>query len=115
MTSLIERPPTNRSSAGRNPLARAWLALLFIPVSFVAAFALAEVLYSATGHDPSSETPPHWADAVALIPAGLVFVIPCVFALIYGRHAVAAGHRGGYVPTVIAAVAALGYAVLSVL
>ncbi len=115
MTSLTERPPTRGRAPDGTALTRAWIALLFVPVSFVAAFALAQVLYTATGHDPSAATPPHWAAAVALVPAGAVFVIPCVVALVYARRAVKGGHRGGYVPAVLAVAVAVGYGVLNVL
>jgi cation transport ATPase len=116
MTNLIERPPAApERPRNADALRRAWYALLLLPVSFIAAFALAGALYSATGHDPSAETPPHWADAVALIPAGIVFVIPAVFAVVYGLRAVRAGRRAGYVPAAVAVVAAVAYGVLNVL
>lgn len=115
-TRLMERPPAApERPAGGDALRHAWYSLLLLPVSFFAAFALAGALYSAVGHDPSAETPPHWADAVALVPAGLVFVIPAVFAVRYGRRAVRAGRRAGYVPVTLAIVLALAYGVLSAL
>jgi hypothetical protein len=114
MTSLIERPPSPERRREGDMLARAWYALLLLPVSFFAAFALAQVLYTAVGHDPSTETPPHWADAVALVPAGLVFIVPAVFSLVYAHRAVKAGQRTGYVPAAIAIAAVVGYTILCI-
>ena len=118
MTTSTQRTSagdSRKEPLGRASLVRAWVALALVPLAFIAAFVLAEVLYAATGHDPSSETPPHWADAVALIPAGLVFVAPCVVAVVSGLRAVTAGRRAGYVPASIAVLVALGYTVLNLL
>lgn len=114
MTTVVDRPPADTSPDGKKALARAWSSLLFVPVSFFAAFALAGGLYSAVGHDPSTQTPPHWADAVALVPAGIVFVIPCFFAVVYARRAIRASRRTGYIPLAIAAVVVAGYVVLNI-
>lgn len=115
MTDLLERPPRTDAPPRRSILARAWTAVLLIPGAFVIAFVVAAVLYDVVDHDPSVATPPHWADVVALVPAGLVFVIPCVFAVRDGRRAARAGHRSGYVAAAIGVVAAIGYALLSAL
>lgn len=112
MSTFTRDRRSNRS--GRGDASWAWTAVVLIPISFMIAFAIASGLYSAIGHDPSRETPPHWADAVALIPAGIVFAVPCVFAIIYGRRAAQRGDRSGYVAATIGLVAAIGYGILNV-
>ena len=112
MSTLTGDRRSNR--AGRGEASWAWTAVVLIPVFFIIAFAIAGGLYSAVGHDPSQETPPHWADAVALIPAGIVFATPCVFAVIYGRRAGRMGNRSGYVAAAVGAVAAVGYGIMNV-
>jgi hypothetical protein len=91
------------------------VAVLFIPVAVIVAFALAGGLYSAVGHDPSTETPPHWADAVALVPAGLLIAVPCAFALLFGRRVVRAGRRAGWAPVALGAVGIVGFVLMSLL
>ena len=115
MTSLTERPPSGERSRNGDAVRRAWFVLLLLPVSFFAALALAQVLDTAIGHDPSTGTPSHWADAVALVPAGLVFMIPAGFAMIFARRAIKAGHRAGYLPAVVSVGVVIGYAMLNVL
>ena len=114
MTRLTDRPPAaQRPRAG--DLYWAWVSVLFIPVAAIVAFVLAGALYSAVGHDPSSETPPHWADAAALVPSGVLFAIPCVFALMFGRRAARAGRSAGWAPVAIAAVAIVGFTLMCLL
>ena len=115
MPRLIDQHPGRERFSGGDAVRRAWYVLLLLPVSFFAAFALAQVLYTGVGHDPASETPPHWADAVALVPAGVVFIIPALLAVVFARQAVRAGHRAGYLPAAAAVVVVTVYAVANVL
>lgn len=98
---MLQQP--TRSSADR-----AWKAVLLIPVGFVAALVVGQVLYSLLGYKPENDDAPLWADLVASVPALLVFLAPCAAAVGYGRQA------RRVVPVAIGALAGVGMMVLTV-
>lgn len=105
--------PTQTSPAGiwRS---RAWIAVALIPVFFILAFAVGQVLYSLMGYLPEEAGIPLWVDLVATIPTMAVFLVPCAAAVLYGRRANSVGDRRGLVPLCIGALAGLGLLILSI-
>lgn len=78
---------------------RAWLSLALYPVAFVAAFVVGEGLASLYGYEfAGGEDAPWWVIVGAGIPALLVFAIPAVLAVHFGRRAVAGGRETAKVP-----------------
>jgi hypothetical protein len=92
----------------RSPADRAWKAVLLIPVAFVAALVVGQVLYTLLGYQPEDDDAPLWADLVASVPTLLVFLAPCAAAVSFGRQ------EKRLVPLVIGALAGLGMTVLTV-
>ena len=105
--------PTLTSPAGVW-LGRAWIAVALIPVFFIFAFAVGQVLYSLMGYLPENAGIPLWVDLVATIPTMAVFLVPCAAAVLYGRRVNSLGDRRGLVPLSIGALAGLGLTILSV-
>ena len=78
---------------------RAWWSLALFPVAFVAAFGVGEGLASLLGHPTgSSDDAPVWLMLAAGVPALLVFVLPAVLAVVFGRRADGEGDPRGRVP-----------------
>ena len=100
---------------GRHPTRRAWWSLLGFAPSFVLAFVIGEGLISALGY-PSGDaaTPPWWAILLAVVPALVVFVLPAVLSVHFGRQALAQGDRNARVPMVLGVVVAAGFVLLNV-
>lgn len=93
---------------------RAWWSLLGFVPSFALAFAVGEGLTSALGYPTGGqEQAPWWAALVAVVPALVVFALPAVFAVHFGRRAVDLGDPRGRVPMVVAVVAASGFVLLN--
>jgi len=105
--------PTQTSPAGAW-LGRAWIAVVLIPVFFILAFAVGQVLYSLMGYLPENAGIPLWVDLVATIPTMAVFLVPCSAAVLYGRRANSLGARSGLIPLCIGALAGLGLLLLSI-
>ena len=105
--------PTQTSPSGVW-LGRAWIAVALIPVFFILAFAVGQVLYSLMGYLPEDAGIPLWVDLVATIPTMAVFLVPCAAAVLYGRRVSSVGDRRGLVPLCIGALAGLGLLILSV-
>ena len=91
---------------------RAWWSLALYPVSFVAAFVIGEGLASALGGDSGSLA--WWEALLAATPAIIVFVLPGVLAVLFGRSAVRLGRADGRNPAIIGAVIGLGFVALNV-
>ena len=105
--------PTQTSPAGVW-LGRAWIAVVLIPVFFILAFVVGQVLYSLMGYLPENAGIPLWVDLVASIPTIAVFLIPCTAGVLYGWHANSLGARSGLIPLCIGALAGLGLLILSI-
>jgi hypothetical protein len=85
----------------RRDLRKAWIAVALIPVAFVVAMVLGEVVIGALGYPAGEETPPVGLRAAVGIPATLLLVAPGVIAGIYGLRARRAGEPRGLLPGVI--------------
>lgn len=95
---------------------RAWLSLLLYPLSFAAAFAVGEGLASLMGYPSGgSESPPWFVPLLAGVPALVVFAIPGLLSLKFGRRAARAGGRSAMVPAVLGILVALGFVGLNLL
>lgn len=93
---------------------RAWWSLLGFVPTFALAFAIGEGLISALGYPTGgAEQAPWWAALVAVVPALVVFALPAVFAVHFGRRAVALGDPHGRVPMIVAVVVAAGFAFMN--
>jgi hypothetical protein len=88
----------------RRSLSRAWWSLL----GFV------EGIASALGHPSGgSEAAEWWVMVLAAGPALVVFVLPAVLAVHYGRRAMRLGEPRGRYPVVVAVVVAGGFVLLN--
>ena len=95
---------------------RAWLSLLLFPVSFVGAFVVGEGLVGLFGFPSGGdETPPLWVVLAASGPALLVFVVPGLLAVYFGRRAMSLGRQAALAPAVVGATIAVGFVGLNVL
>lgn len=85
----------------------AWWSLLGFVPSFGLAFAVGEGLISALGYPTGgSAEAPWWAALTASIPALVVFVLPAVAAVHFGRRAMSLGDARGRLPTILGIVVA---------
>jgi hypothetical protein len=80
---------------------RAWLSCLLFLVSFVAAFATGEGLVTAFGYASGDHVPLGPALAAGL-PACVVFALPCLLVVHWGRRAFRNGDPGGRAPAWLA-------------
>ena len=104
------------STAARRPVPpeaardrrRAWTALLLYPVAFVLAFVVGEGLATRLGYD-AGEAVAWYVPVLAGVPAVLLFVVPGLLALRYGRRAMRGGDPGGLAPVVVGAVVAVAF------
>ena len=96
---------SKRAASADRAYRRAWWSLVLYPVSFAAAFAIGEGLYSALTNDQGDAAV--WQVLVAGTPALLVLVIPGVLAAIQGRRAMELGRSDGKLPALIGAVIAI--------
>ncbi|MGN6575143.1 MAG: hypothetical protein ACTHKG_05610 [Nocardioides sp.] len=92
------------------------MSLLLYPVSLVGAFAVGEGLASAMGYPAGGdESAPWFVVLLAGVPALLVFVLPGLLALRYGRRAARSGARSALVPAVIGTLVGLAFVAVNVL
>ena len=83
---------------------RAWLSLLLYLASGVAAFVVGEGLASLLGYPSGGDgTTPFWVVLVAGVPALLVFAIPGLLAVYFGRVAIRLGRPSGRTPALLGA------------
>jgi hypothetical protein len=101
--------PTGAHQATR----RAWVAVAFIPVGFVASMVVGEGLFALQGYDSTDEDAPTRAVALAGGVGILVFVIPCLVAWLLGRRAVADGEASGSTPALVAALIGVAFVLLN--
>lgn len=95
---------------------RAWLSLLLYPVSIVGAFAVGEGLVSLYGYPSGGdEAVPFWVVLAAGVPSLLVFAVPGVLAVHFGRRAMRLGRRDAKTPAVIGAVLLVAFVAQNVL
>lgn len=99
---------------GRPATRRAWWSLLGFVPSFVLAFVIGEGIVSALGHPVGGESPtPWWAALTAGLPALVVFVVPAVLAVHFGRQAVRLGDVRGRAPMFAAVAVSAGFILLN--
>jgi hypothetical protein len=93
---------------------RAWWSLLGFVPSFGLAFLIGEGLISALGYPPGGAEPaPWWAALIAATPALIVFVLPAVSAVYFGKRAMRYGDDRARIPMVLALVVAAGFLLLN--
>lgn len=103
-----------RTSDGRAATRWAWWSLLgFIP-SFGLAFAVGEGLISALGYPTGgSAQAPWWAALTASVPALVVFALPAVVAVHFGRRAIRLGDDRGRLPMLLAVAGAGAFVIMN--
>lgn len=94
---------------------RAWWALLGFVPSFGLAFLVGEGLASAMGYSVGDARPSWPVVLAAVVPALVVFVLPAVAAVHFGRQALALGDHRARVPMTIAVVVAVGFVLTNAL
>ena len=93
---------------------RAWWSLLGFLPSFFLAFLIGEGLVSALGYPVGGEEQaPWWVAVVAATPALVVFALPAVLAVWFGRQAVRLGDVRARVPMVVGVVVAGAFVLLN--
>lgn len=110
MTAVHPRIDTDAPTS----LRRAWWSLLGFVVTFALAFVVGEGLASALGHPSGGDQPAElWVMVVAGVPALVVFALPVVPAVLYGRRAVRLGDPRGRYPAAIALAVAGAFTLLN--
>jgi len=109
--TVAHRPVPPEAARDRR---RAWIALLLYPVAFVLAFAVGEGLAAILGYEAGEEVA-WYVPVLAGIPAVVLFVVPGLLALKYGRRAMRGGDPGGLAPVVVGAVVAVAFVGINLL
>ena len=110
MTTTRHTSPTATAPTGR-----AWLSLLGFVPSFGLAFLVGEGLVSAMGYEVGVDQPPWPVAIAATVPALLVFVLPAVAAVHFGRQALRLGDRRARIPMGIALAVATLFVLMNAL
>lgn len=105
---------THDSSPTGSSITRAWVSVVLIPVFLVASVLVTVLLYGLFGYKPENADAPLWVDVVIGAAALVVFLGPCVAAVLYGMRASRRGDRRGLIPLVLGALAGLGLTALTV-
>ena len=93
---------------------RAWWSLLGFVPSFGLAFLTGEGLISALGYPTGGAAQaPWWAALIATAPALVVFVLPAVSAVSFGRRAMRHGDTRARIPMALALVVAAGFVLVN--
>lgn len=93
---------------------RAWWSLAGFAPSFVLAFLVGEGLISALGYPVGgSAQAPWWATLLAGVPALVVFALPAVLSVHYGRGAVRLGDARGRIPMMVGVAVAGAFVLLN--
>jgi hypothetical protein len=87
--------------------------LALYPATLVGAFVIGEGLVTLQTDD--TRDPTFWEALLAVVPALLVFVVPGVLAVYFGRNAVRLGRPDGTAPAVVGAVIGLGFVALNLM
>lgn len=99
---------------GRVLARRAWWSLLGFVPSLGLAFLIGEGLIAAFGYPPGgAEQAPWWAALIATVPALLVFVLPAVLVVHFGRRAIRQGVLSARIPVALALIVAVGFVLLN--
>lgn len=109
----VRRDPDADSHAAAS-LRLAWWSLLGFVATFFLAFGIGEGLATLLGRPSGGSEPVEWWVMVAAAgPALLVFVLPAVLAVHFGRRAMRLGDPRGRYPIVVALVVAGGFVLLN--
>ena len=113
--SPTEHPAAKPPGRPRAPgaVARAWVAIVLIPVFFFIAIAVGEGLASLLGY-PSGGAAPVWVTVVTDVAATVTVLVPCLAAVFFGGRAYKAGDRRGVLPAVLGTGAGLGWLILAI-
>jgi len=109
-----QAPKSQQGKKADRSVVRAWLSLAFYPLSFVVAFVVGQGLLSWYGYSKELIVPV-WIAAAAAGPALIVFSMPGVLAVRFGRQAMQRGNHRGHAPALAGAAIALGMIALNVL
>lgn len=110
MTAIHDHAPAVAVQQTR----RAWWSLLGFGLSFPLAFLVGEGLIAVLGYPPGGAArATWWAALAAVVPALVVFALPAVLAVHFGRRAVDLGDLRGRVPMWLAVGLAAGFALLN--
>jgi len=90
------------------------VSVALIPIFFFLGFAVGEGLYSLLGYDPGFDDAPLWVDLSCGVAALVLFLVPCVAAVVHGRRAQRAGESRAMLPLVIGAAVGLYFLLLTV-
>ena len=115
MTGTHTTTSTTQRTPGRRFTLWAWWSLLGYVLSFPLAFLVGEGLASAMGYSVGDPQPSWPVVLVAVVPALVVFALPAVAAVRFGRRAVRLGDRWARVPMTIAVVVAAGFVLTNAL
>jgi hypothetical protein len=113
MTADLHEETAEQGPSHRHPLSRAWISIALIPVALFLGSILSELFYRLMGYEPMA-TVPLWFDLVGWIPTLVVFSIPCVAAVRYGRESQSTGDRRGRVPMIIGYLIGIGFLVMAI-
>jgi Na+/melibiose symporter-like transporter len=114
MTTQVRPRSDNGSVPAATLTRRAWWSLVGFVPSFFLAFLVGEGLVSALGYPVGGEEQaPWWVALVATVPALVVFAVPAVLAVWFGRRAVRLGDVRARVPMTVAVVVAGGFVLLN--
>ena len=91
----------------RGYLAGAWLSLVLVPVFFFLGFAAAHLPYLIWPYEEGSGEEPLWFGGITTGIFMLILAIPLALSAWFGLRAVRAGTAWGWLPTIIAASAAV--------
>lgn len=108
------RASNSHAKKAHRLVVRAWVSLVFYPLSFVTAFVVGEGLLSWYGYSDTQPTP-FWIAIAAAGPALVVFSVPGILAVRFGRQAVRQGNPDGQTPATVGAVIAIAMVSLNVL
>ncbi len=114
MSSTRQDESLHGSSRSSSPIARAWISVALIPAFLLVSVVLTLYLYEWFGYEPENADAPPWVEIVTTAVAIIVFLVPCVAAVLYGRQASRGGDRRGLIPVGLGVLAGLSLSVLSV-
>jgi hypothetical protein len=114
MTSTKQHEALELGDRSGKAVARAWASVVLIPVFLLVSVVVTLLLYEWFGYKPENADAPLWVELVTAAVAIVIFLVPCVTAVLYGRQASRVGDRRGLIPLAIAGLAGLSLTVLTV-
>lgn len=106
--------PTSPTPTSAKLVRKAWWSLGLLVPSFVAAMVVGEGIPAWWGYsEPSLDDTPWSVIAVAVLSALIVFVLPLLVVVHFGRGAIAAGDDRGRAPILVGVAVACGFIALN--